>query len=173
MREHSRLICVSEHPVVARDREAQARADPRERHALVQSERQAQRVRLDAARGDHPPVELDGRQDAGHVHGLDPGLPQQAVRRRARACEDVRAEVQPVLVAPLRADPTAHAVAGLEDEHVEVAQPPGRCEACNTPADDDDVPHEPSLDGGEPQDRVGVSGKIERNRNSSRGLSVR
>ena len=127
--------------VVACDFETQAEARAHEREPVADCQRQAEGIRLDAPSGDDLSIQLDGREHAGDVDGLDARLAQQAVARGARPREHVRAEVQPVVAAAIGADPAADAVRRLEDDDVQVAERPRRRQPGDPAADDHDVRH--------------------------------
>ena len=129
------------HPLVARDRDAQARSGARERHALGRPEREAQRIQLGPASHEELAVELERDEVPGHRHRLHADVGDEPPGRRAGSAEDVGAEVQPVRRARLAADAAAEAVRALEHDDIAVAQIPGRGEAGDAASDHDHVAH--------------------------------
>ena len=124
---------------VAAHRETQPDTRADERQTIAETQRQAEREKLDRAARDELAVERDGGEPAGNRSGLDPDIVDQAARGAARAGEDVRAEVEPVRAAALRTDAAAEPFAGLEHDHVAIAQVPGGGEPGDSAANDDHV----------------------------------
>ena len=130
---------LARHRGVAPHREAKPNARPDESHTIAETQRQPEREELDRAARDELAVERHGREAAGNGPGLDADLVDQAPRGAARAGEHVRAEVEPVLAAALRADAAPEPLARLEQDDVAVAQLPGGRKAGDAAADDDHV----------------------------------
>jgi hypothetical protein len=124
-------------PPPARDGPLDAHAGHGERHALARRQRQPEGIRLRPATGDQPRAEGDPHHAAGDRDRLQPALASHRAHQRPGCRKEVRAEVEPVRTAWLRAQPSAQPVVGLEQHHVALAQPPRRREAGDAAADDD------------------------------------
>ena len=125
--------------LVTCDRDPQSRSRARERDALGGAQRQAQRIQLGPSADQQAAVELERDEVTGHGQRLHADVGDQAPCRRARAAEDVGAEVHPVGPARLAADAAAGALRALEHDDIAVAQIPGRRQARDAAADDDGV----------------------------------
>ena len=132
----------AEHAVVRGDGAAQAEPRAGEGDAILHAERQPKRVGLDAPARDDATVQLGRRQRARDLGRFEPDLCEEPAGGGVRAAEDVRAEIEPVAAAGLRADPPTDPVGGLEQHDVEVAQRPGRGEPGDPAPDHNRVVHD-------------------------------
>ena len=111
---------------------------PRERDPVAQRERQPERIGLDTPAVEQRRADRQPHHAAGDRDGVETAVARHAVHQRARRREQMRAVVEPVLAAGIRAHAPAETIAGLEHQDVAMAQPPCRRESGDAAADDYD-----------------------------------
>jgi hypothetical protein len=121
----------------AGDRAPEPQPHRGERRALAQRERQAEGVGLRPPVVHQPRAHGEAHHAAAERHGLEPALARHRAHERARGGEEVGTVVHPVCAPRLGAQAPARPVAGLEQDEVAVAEPPGGREPGDAAAHDD------------------------------------
>jgi hypothetical protein len=141
-------VAVLLEPVVPGDGALDLDARRRKRDPVADRQRQPERVALDASVVEKRGADREPHHAAADGHGLETALPGHRVDQRARAREEMSAVVEPVVAAWVGLHAPAEARAGLQQQDVAVAQPPGGGQSGDPAAHDHRVARHSAMIGG-------------------------